>query len=310
MKIQKIMRRLIFAGIVFGIVVVALVLSILSDDDIFLNNKILPDKTFQVETIGEKNYAIATDSINLDERVIFYSVESIPDVSNKQIIQNAVNDAFTSWEEENNNLIFEKTNTLSDIQIEWQKVASYSHAGLATYSEKYQGVITIGLGKFDCKNNFVQYDNNLLHQTIMHEIGHILGLGHHPEETHLMYGLEGIDLKSIDNFEYTIPEYSDGFFEGYIQLENNYNILNSKLEDVSKEIEELEKQEYVMIVEYEKTILELENDIQYIDQVNLMEKELARLNYQINSIYDEYNTIVYDMNEIVDAMSCFPDVTD
>ena len=302
------MRRLIFAGMVFGIVVVALVLSILSDNDTFLNNNILPDKTFQVETIDEKNYAIATDSINFDERVISYSVESIPDVSNKQIIQNAVNDAFTSWEEENDNLVFEKTNTLSDIQIEWQKVASHSHAGLATYSENYKGVITIGLGKFDCKNNFVQYDSNLLHQTIMHEIGHILGLGHHPEETHLMYGLEGIDLKSIDNFEYAIPQYYDGFFEGYIQLENNYDVLNSKLEDVIEEVEELEKQEYAMITEYEKTILKLENDIQYIDKVNLMEQELAQLNYQINSIYDEYNTIVYDMNEIVDEMSCFPDV--
>ena len=54
MKIQKIMRRLIFAGIVFGTVMVALVLSILPDDDTFLNDNILPDKTFQVETIDRE----------------------------------------------------------------------------------------------------------------------------------------------------------------------------------------------------------------------------------------------------------------
>ena len=302
------MKRLILGGIVFGIVIVVLALAILSDNTTFLNNTILPEKTFQAESLGNKNYSIASDSINLVERIISYNIESIPDVSNKQIIQNAVDDAFTSWEEENDNLVFEKTNTLSDIRIKWQTVASHSHAGLATYSEKYKGVITIGLGKFDCKNNFVQYDSNLLHQTIMHEIGHILGLGHHPEETHLMYGLDGIDLESINSFEYAIPEYHDGFFEGYIQLENNYDILNLKLEDVSDEIEELEKQEFLMIAEYEKTILKLENDIQYIAKVNLIEQELAQLNYQINSIYDEYNTIVYDMNEIVDRMSCFPDV--
>ena len=308
MKTQKIVRQLIFGGIGFGIVIVVLVLSIMPDNNPFLNDNALPDKTFHAESIGNTNYTIPSDSINLDERVISYSVDPIPNVSNKQIIQNVVDDAFTSWEEENENLVFEKTNNLSDIQIKWQTVASHSHAGLATYSEKFRGVITIGLGKFDCKNNFVQYDRNLLHQTIMHEIGHIMGLEHHPEETHLMYGLEGIDLKNINNFEYNIPEYHDGFFEGYIQLENNYDILNSKLEDVSGEIEELEKQESVMILEYEKTILNLENDIQYISKVSLMEQELAQLNYQINSIYDEYNTIVYDMNKIVDEMSCFPDV--
>ena len=308
MEIQKIMRRLIFGVIGFGVVIVVLVLALLPDNDTFLNSNVLPDKTFRIEAIEEKNYEIATDSINFDERVISYSVESIPDVSNKQTIQNTVDNAFMSWEEENDNLVFEKTTTLSDIQIKWQTVASPNHVGLATYYEKYKGVITIGLGKFDCTNNFVQYDQNLLHQTIMHEIGHILGLGHHPEETHLMYGPEGLDLKGINNFEYTIPEYQDGFFEGYIQLENNYDFLNSKLEDVSNEIEELEKQESVMILEYEKIISKLENDIQYIPKVNLMEKELAQLNYQINSFYDEYNTIVYDMNEIVDEMSCFPDV--
>ena len=308
MKTQKIMRQLIFGGIGFGVVIVVLILALLSDDNTFLNDTVLPDKTLHTESIGNTNYTIASDSINLDKRVISYSVDPIPDVSNKQIIQNTVDDAFASWKEENENLVFEKTNNLSDIQIKWQTVASHSHAGLATYSEKYKGVITIGLGKYDCKNNFVQYDRNLLHQTIMHEIGHIIGLEHHPEETHLMYGLEGIDLKNIDNFEYNIPEYHDGFFEGYIQLENNYDFLNSKLSDVSEEIEELEKQESVMLIEYEETILKLENDIQHIPKVNLMEQELAQLNYQINSIYDEYNTIVYDMNRIVDAMSCFPDV--
>ena len=142
----------------------------------------------------------------------------------------------------------------------------------------------------------------------MHEIGHILGLGHHNEETHLMYGVKGIDLASIDNFEYIIPEYRDGFFEGYIQLENNYNILNSKLEELNEEIEELERQYDVMNTEYEITLSELENDIQYLNQINLMEQEMAQVNYQIYSIIDEYDNTVYVMNEIVDEMSCFPDV--
>ena len=301
------MKWLILGGLVGVIMIVASVLTIPPNQD-FLNNDILSEKSLQTGTIGEKNSKIETSFVDPEIRIISYSVEPIPDVSNKQIIQNALNNAFSSWEKENDNLVFEKTNTLSNIQIEWQTVASYNHAGLVTYSEKYKGIITIGLGKFDCNNNFIQYDTNLLHQTIMHEIGHILGLGHHPEEIHLMYGIEGIDLNSIENFEYNIPEYHDGFFEGYIQLENNYNILNSKLEELSDKIEELEKQESVMIIEYENALPKLENDIQHLTQVNLMEQELAQLNYQINLAIDEHNNIVYEMNEIVDKMRCFPDV--
>ena len=39
-----------------------------------------------------------------------------------------------------------------------------------------------------------------------------------------------------------------------------------------------------------------------------MEQEMAQVNYQIYSIIDEYDNTVHVMNEIVDEMSCFPDV--
>ena len=48
------MRRLIFGGIISSIVMTALVFTIFSDDDSFLNDDLLPDKTFQVEIIEEK----------------------------------------------------------------------------------------------------------------------------------------------------------------------------------------------------------------------------------------------------------------
>ena len=302
------MRWLILGGITGFIMIVASVITISPNEDTSLNNDVLSETTFQAETSMEKDSTIETDFINPSVRIISYNVESIPNVSNKQIIQNALDNAFASWEEENNNLVFEQTDILPDIQIEWQTIASDSHAGLAKYSEKYNGIIIIGLGKFDCDNNYVQYDSNLLHQTIMHEVGHILGLGHHPKETHLMYGVDNVDFRNIDNFEYKIPRHYDGFFEGYIQLESNYNILNSKLEDLSEEMEELEKQYTVMNIEYEATLSKLQNNRQYLTQVNLIEQEMAQLNYQISSVIDEHNKIVYGMNEIVDKMSCFPDI--
>lgn len=301
------MRWIILGGIA-GLIMIVLSIITISPDNNSSTNDVLSETIFQEETIRSIDPTIEKNLTNLDVRIISYNVEPIPDVSNRQIIQNALGNALISWEEENNNLVFEQTDTFSDMQIEWQTIASDNHAGLATYSEKYKGVITIGLGKFDCNNNYVQYDSNLLHQTIMHEIGHILGLGHHPKETHLMYGVDDIDLRSIENFEYVIPNHYDGFFEGYIQLETDYNILNSKLEDLSEKIEKLEKQYAVMNMDYEIILSKLETNNQYLNQVNSIERELTQLNNQINSVVDEHNKIVYDMNEIVDKMSCFPDI--
>jgi len=299
------MRWIILGGIAGLIMIAVSVITISPDDNNPSTNDVLSETIFQQETIRSIDPTIKTNS---NVRIISYNVELIPDVSNRQIIQNALDNALISWEEENNNLEFEQTNIFPDIQIEWQAIASENHAGLATYSEKFKGAITIGLGKFDCNNDYVQYDGNLLHQTIMHEIGHILGLGHHPEEIHLMYGVDDIDLKSIENFEYVIPKHYDGFFEGYIQLETDYNILNSKLEDLNEKIEELEKQYTVMNTEYEIILSKLETNSQYLNQVNSIEQELTQLKNQINSVINNHNEIVYNMNEIVDKMSCFPDI--
>ena len=302
------MRWIVLGGIAGLIVIVLSVITISPDNNNSSSNDTLLETILQEETIRSIDPTIKTNLKNPDVRIITYNIETIPDVSNRQIIQTALDNALISWEEKNNSLVFEQTNTFPDMQIEWQTIASDGHAGLTTYSEKYKGIITIGLGKFDCKSNYVQYDSNLLHQTIMHEIGHILGLGHHPDETHLMYGVDDIDVKSIEDFEYVIPKHYDGFFERYIQLETNYNILNSKLEDLSKEIEELEKQYTVMNTEYESMLSKLESNSQYLNQVNSIEQELTQLNNQINSVIDYHNKIVYDMNEIVDKMSCFPDI--
>jgi len=298
------MRWIILGGIAGLIMIVVSVITISPDDNNPSSNDVLSETISQQETIRSIDPTIKTNS----KIRISYNVEPIPDVSNRQIIQNALDNALISWEEENKNLVFEQTSIFPDMQIEWQTIASESHAGLATYSEKYKGIITIGIGKFNCNSEYVQYDGNLLHQTIMHEIGHILGLGHHPEKIHLMYGVDDIDLKSIENFEHAIPKHYDGFFEGYIQLETNHNILNSKLEDLNEKIEELEKQYTVMNTEYEIILSKLETNSQYLNQVNSIEQELTQLNNQINSVIDDHNEIVYNMNEIVDQMSCFPDI--
>jgi len=46
----------------------------------------------------------------------------------------------------------------------------------------------------DCNSNFVQNDENIVLNILMHEIGHVMGLGHTSEENNLVYSIESNEI--------------------------------------------------------------------------------------------------------------------
>ena len=113
-----------------------------------------------------------------EHQIIYYSFEDVPNVPDRQIPIDALKKAIDTWEKYNPNLEFIESKN-SNIEIKWQKYASSTHTGLAKCNSVLFGILShcvleISIGAEDCNSDFVQNDENMVANTLMHEIGHAL----------------------------------------------------------------------------------------------------------------------------------------
>lgn len=101
-------------------------------------------------------------------------------------------DAMKAWENASNGKIrFEVVNILNDslINIEWRRVDRKSLGHCYYHFDKiarlYSAEIQIGLSDGVLHSKYM--DENEVYHTILHEIGHSIGLGHSPNKADIMY---------------------------------------------------------------------------------------------------------------------------
>ena len=174
-----------------------------------------------------------------DHQIIYYSFENVPDVPDKQIPVNALMQAIKNWEQANPNLEFIESKN-SNIEIKWQKYASSTHTGLATCNSVLFGILShcvldISIGAEDCNSNFVQNDENMVVNILMHEIGHALGLGHTSEENHLMYSTESPEI-NFDTQGYVVPDRLEELYVGQKLLLAQEKELQSEIKSLDVKI--------------------------------------------------------------------------
>ena len=226
---------------------------------------------------------------------ITYAVESLPDIPDEKIPRQAIKHAIQNWEENNPQLDFQEAHTDADFQIIWREIENPEYAGLAHSGLVSTDLIEIGLGSVDCNGEYLQYDINALTNTIMHEIGHLLGLEHTRDETHLMYGLDKYTEIEFDNHGFVVPELLDGFYVGYVGLENKVSELNSEIVLREKRYDEL----YVEFANLKS---------QYSEDSDLEQIDLLRIEDELNAYVYETNALIVQHNKIIDLMSCYPNV--
>ncbi|NOS61650.1 MAG: peptidase, partial [Nitrosarchaeum sp.] len=89
-----------------------------------------------------------------EQKVIYYSIQAIPNLPDEQIPLNALHKALGTWKSLNPNLNFVESDD-PGIEIRWQVYASETHSGLATCNSALFGILNhcvldISVGNEDC----------------------------------------------------------------------------------------------------------------------------------------------------------------
>ena len=243
-----------------------------------------------------------------DNKIVYYSFEDVPSIPDKQIPINALKKAIETWEAINPNLEFIQSEN-SNIEIRWQVHASPTHTGLATCSTVLFGILSycvldISVGANDCNDNFVQDDENMVTNILMHEIGHALGLGHSSETDHLMFSTESAQI-SFDTKGYAIPDRFEELYVGQKAILQQEKEIRAEIESLDIQIsrEQSQYDEYYKQYEFYEGKTLSPSDYQKAQRV------LDKVNSEaekINAMIDKQNQLIGQLNEIVDQLGCKP----
>lgn len=257
-----------------------------------------------VENIQQVSNVIPTN----EHKTVYYSFEDVPSIPDKQIPINALKKAIKTWESNNPNLDFVQSEN-SNMEIRWQKYASSTHTGLATCNSVLFGILShcvldISIGDEDCNGDFVQNDENMVTNILMHEIGHSLGLGHTSESGHLMYSDESPQIE-YDTKGYVIPDRFEELYIGQNALLQQEKEIREKLGalDIKISREQSQYDEYYKQYEYYEGKTLSQDDYQKAQRV------LDKVNSQaakINQMIDQQNELIEQINEILIQLGCQP----
>ena len=168
-----------------------------------------------------------------DDGIYQISISEIPSFADKRTVEIGISKAMMMWEDRNTELEFELTDERGEIRIAWEKYMGEEHAGLIT-----GGSMELELGSYDCKGNWQQYSSNTIADNMAHELGHYIGLEHHTNKSHLMYGDDEFTQIEFDDLGYNIPGPHSQFVNwiAYEKLEPRYDQLKKQYDQFPQTI--------------------------------------------------------------------------
>ncbi|QLH06786.1 matrixin family metalloprotease [Nitrosopumilus ureiphilus] len=256
----------------------------------------------------ENIWQIPNVLVSNENQIISYSFQSVPEIPDKEIPINALEKAIATWESNNPQLKFVESEN-SNIEIKWQEYSSPTHTGLATCNSVLFGILShcvlnISVGAVDCNDDFIQNDENMVANILMHEIGHALKLGHTNETGHLMYSYES-PQNSFDNRGYGIPQRFEELYIGQKLLLEQEKEMRNEIESLGKKLsdEKLLYDKHLKEYQYyeDKTL----SSVEYRTATTLFENLKGKTD-KINDIIKQQNNLIDKVNEIVNQLGCNP----
>lgn len=234
------------------------------------------------------------------EVVITYSLDEIPDGLDKTVVLLSVQRAFDAWQKINPGLRFAEGG-IPDVRLKWSMEPGSDWVGLAectrTPLDTYC-TVTAAVGGTSCSGEYVQAESNDLTNTLMHEIGHVLGIGHTMDMDHIMFSR--VDpMDPLDEKGYEVPEPLPGAAERAAGVNERIDVIREKLEIEFEGVEELLGEVEELRAEYAvyegRQLPQKEYDIAVGIQAEL---EVARAAYETAS--EKYNAGVGDLDGLIE----------
>jgi len=195
------------------------------------------------------------------------------------------------------------------MEIKWQVYASSTHTGLASCSTVLFGILShcvldISVGTNDCNGNFVQDDENMVANILMHEIGHALELGHTSETGHLLYSTESPQI-SFDTKGYEIPARFEELYIGQKAILQQEKEIRAEIESLDIKI----SREQSQYDEYFKQYKYYDGKTLSSNEYQKAQRAFDKLNSQtekVNTMIDQQNQLITKLNEIIVQLGCTP----
>ena len=211
--------------------------------------------------------------------------------------RDAVHDGIGAWSDLNPNLEFVHVDDDPLIQIKWTGY-EVDYLGLAcVWCLDHEPIMEIVLYGYDCRKVFLYHDPNTVRNTVAHELGHILGLDHHTNQTHLMYGSE-YQADPYETYGLVVPGMLEEGFIGEAELYERILVLTDELDRLGAEIDRLG-------AELDKLAAKasLVGNTLYFDtqsQVN----QYNRLLSEYDGVWDEYDVVWDEYDAAYEEWDC------
>jgi len=247
----------------------------------------------EIESQDKKQSSdIIPKNFNLfDDGILTYKIDPIPShIIQTSTVKDSVNDGLNLWSKKNPKLVFEEITTgKPDIEISWIEHTG-THAGMGCIDcLRYGATIELVLGQLDCNGEFIQYDMDMIKNTVAHEFGHNLGLEHHIDENHLMWSKDDPQIP-YDTLDYNIPNRITGSFLGYKELLDKHELLSEELEELHKELD-------LLTAKFEQFPSQTRTQGEY-------QRALLAYN-ELSLATDNYNSKIEQSDQLVEELNCF-----
>ena len=249
--------------------------------------------------------------------VITWTIISAPGPHDESRVISAIERGFEIWEEHNPELSFNQISEGGDILIHWKIEPNPNSLGSALETRQFKGIITLQIGNYNCEGTYVEYHSDSLTDTTMHEIGHILGLEHHIDPEHLMYGIDEFTQDPFDTLGYSIPEGlpNDGYFVGEILLRDRLDKLAQELDVLAQELDVL-AQERNELDQKMNDILDrvgitqeeyfsIGGPVDIVDAINPLVNKYNQSVNKSEQLWSKYNLLKYEFDLIKEKITCY-----